>query len=120
LCPPGCENCGIDPNALIIKTRVVTILWALQQLYGCDNVVCERTDVICGERVDGKIIEKSDYLEIVAMDAVLARILNPPPAITGTETVDTPVRLLALKLDLIQRKDLDHLALSNGYDASVE
>ena len=29
------------------------------------------------------------------MDAVLARTLNPPRAVTGTETVDTPVRFLA-------------------------
>ena len=63
-CPLGCDNHRIDPNALIIKTRVVTILWALQRLYGCENVVCESTDEICGECgecVDGKVVEKSDY-----------------------------------------------------------
>ena len=95
MCPPGCDNRDVDPNALIVKTRVVTILWALQQLYGCENVVCESNNEIGGERVDGKIVEKFDYLEIVAMDAVLARTINPPRAITGTETVDTPVRFLA-------------------------
>ena len=103
-CPPGCDNCGIDPNALIIKTRVVTILWALQQLYGCENVVCESTDEICGERVDGEVVEKFDYLEIVAMDAVLARTLNPPRAVTGSGTVDTPVRNLAQKKEYLEEK----------------
>ena len=103
-CPPGCDNREIDPNALIVKTRVVTILWALQQLYGCKNVVCESTNEICGERVDGKVVEKFDYLEIVAMDAVLARTLNPPRAITGTETVDTPVRFLAQNKESLEAK----------------
>ena len=103
-CPSGCDNRRIDPNALIIKTRVVTILWALQRLYGCENVVCESTDEICGERVDGKVVEKSDYLEIVAMDAVLARTLNPPRAVTGTETVDTPVRFLAQEKEHLDKK----------------
>ena len=103
-CPTGCNNGGIDPNAVIIKTKVVSILWALQRLYGIDNVVCERAEEICGDRVDGKVFEKNDYLEIVAMDAVLARTMSPPRAVTGTETVDTPVRYLAPRKETLDPK----------------
>ncbi len=93
-CPPGCDNQGVDVNALIIKTRVVSILWALQRLYGIGNVFCEMCEVMSGERVDGKVHKKRDYLEIIAMDAVLARTQSPPKAVTGTETIDTPVRFI--------------------------
>lgn len=103
-CPPGCDNGRIDVNALIIKSRVVTILWALQRLYGVDNVVCQRCVEMCGGRVDGKVLYKQHYLEIVAMDAVLARTLSPPRAVTGTETVDTPVRFLAQRKEMLDPK----------------
>ena len=98
-CPTGCDNRGLDDSAKILKTRVVTILWALQQLYGVNNVICKRCDVLAGDRVDGKVTHKRDYLEIIAMDAVLGRTINPPKEITGTETVDTPVRFLAMRKD---------------------
>jgi hypothetical protein len=41
---------------------------------------------------DGGVVSKSDYLEIVMMDAVLSRTLSAPRRVTGTETVDTPVK----------------------------
>ncbi|KAI2493370.1 hypothetical protein MHU86_21152 [Fragilaria crotonensis] len=103
-CPPGCDNRRVDVNALIIKTRVVTIIWALQRLYGVDNVVCQRCVEMCGERVDGKVLYKQHFVEIVAMDAVLARTLSPPRAVTGTETVDTPVRFLAQRKEMLDPK----------------
>jgi hypothetical protein len=44
VCPSGCDSCGISINALTIKTRVVSLLWSLQQLYGVENVVCKMCD----------------------------------------------------------------------------
>ena len=52
-CPTGCDNHrGLDDSAKILKTRVVTILWALQRLYGVDTVVCQRCVEMCGGRVE--------------------------------------------------------------------
>ena len=103
-CPPGCDNRGIDVNALIIKSRVVSILWALQCLYGVENVVCEMGQEMSGDRVDGKVVSKRDYLEIIAMDAVLGRTMSPPKPVTGMETVDTPVRFLAPRKEMLDPK----------------
>ena len=91
-CPSGCDSCDIDVNALVIKTRVLSILWALQQLYGVGNVVCEMCDHMNSNCQDGGVVLKRDYLEIVMMDAVLSRTLSAPRRVTGTETVDTPVK----------------------------
>ena len=83
---------GMPPNQASNKTRVVSILWALQQVYGVSNVVCEACDHMNAGRTDmSAVMTKRDYLEIVAMDAVLSRTLSAPRRVTGEEEMDTPV-----------------------------
>ena len=82
-------------HAFIIKTRVVSILWALQQVYGVGNVLCEKCDHINSDHQDGKVVSKRNYLEIVMMDTVLSHALNAPRRVTGKETVDTPIKFRA-------------------------
>ena len=48
------------------------------------------------------------------MDAVLARTLNPPRAVTGTETVDTPVRFLAQEKEHLE--DRKSTRLNSSHD----
>ena len=105
-CPSGCDNRGISTDELILKTRVVSILWALQQLYGVENVVCEKCQHLDASRRErtGVAVPKRDYLEIVAMDAVLSRTLALPRRVTGTETVDTPVKFRAKDEESLDNK----------------
>jgi hypothetical protein len=92
VCPSGCDSRGISMNALILKTQVVSLLWSLQRLYGIENVVCDACDHINDDRRAPGYSSKREYLEIIAMDAVLSRTLKAPRRVTGTETVDTPVK----------------------------
>lgn len=111
-CPSGCDSGNTDVNALIIKTRVVSILWALQRLYGVGNVVCEMCDHMNSERREGVVVSKREYLEIVMMDAVLCRTLRAPRRVTGTETVDTPVKFRVEREEYLDAKfDLRFRAL---------
>ena len=93
MCPPGCNNRGVSiVDALIIKTRVLSILWSLQQMYGVENVCCEMCHYLNQDCGTSGAFAKRDYLEIVAMDAVLSRTWKAPRRVTGTENVDTPVK----------------------------
>jgi hypothetical protein len=102
VCPSGCDSRGISINALIIKTRVVSILWSLQQIYGVENVVCKMCDHMNDDRRAPGALSKRDYLEIVAMDAFLSRTLKAPRRVTGTETVDTPVKFCVNKGEYLE------------------
>jgi hypothetical protein len=104
VCPSGCDSRGISINALIIKTRVVSLLWSLQRLYGVENVVCEMCDHMNDDRRAHGAFSKRDYLEIVAMDAVLSRTLKAPRLVTGTETVDMPVKFRVDKGEYLEPK----------------
>jgi hypothetical protein len=75
VCPSGCDS-GISINALIIKTRVVSLLWSLQQLYGVKNMVCEMCDHMNDDHCAPGAFSKLNYLEIVAMDTVLYQTLK--------------------------------------------
>jgi hypothetical protein len=104
-CPPGCDNRGVDADEVIIKLRVLPILWALQRLYGVGNVVCEKCDHMNADRDDTtRVTTKHDYLEIVAMDAVLSRTLSAPKRVTGTELVDTPAKYRVDREELLDAK----------------
>ena len=102
MCPSGCDSRGISINALIIKTRVVSILWSLQQIYGVENVVCKMCDHMNDDRRAPGALSKRDYLEIIAMDAFLSRTLKAPRRVTGTETVDTPVKFCVNKGEYLE------------------
>jgi hypothetical protein len=104
VCPSGCDSRGISINALIIKTRVVSLLWSLQRLYGVENVVCEMCDHMNDDRRAHGAFSKRDDLEIVAMDAVLSRTLKAPRLVTGTETVDMPVKFRVDKGEYLEPK----------------
>jgi hypothetical protein len=104
-CPPGCDNQGIDTDEEIIKQRVLPILWALQRLYGVGNVVCKKCNHMNADRKDTtRVTKKRDYLEIVAMDAVLSRTLSAPKRVTGRELVDTPAKYRVDREELLDAK----------------
>ena len=112
-CPSDCDNRDVDPNALVTKTRVVSILWALQRVYGVDNVTCRGCDHMNGDQPrNGEVVSRRHYLEIVVMDAILSRTTKAPRRVTGKEEVDTPVKYRVGSADLLEDKfDLQYSAL---------
>ena len=77
VCPPGFDSCGIGINTLILKTRVVSLLWSLQRLYGVENVVCEMCDHVNEDRGAPGAFSTRNYLEIIDDGTPVKGILNP-------------------------------------------
>ena len=102
--PTDLSNAGVDPFARVVNTRVVTILWSLQRLYGTDNVAITMCPHINSDHSKLKILRRRDYLEIILMDCVLTRTTRPPRKVTGREEVDTPVKFQVGDAQLLDTK----------------
>ena len=83
----------IPNDAQLLNTNVHAIHRTFLELYGSDNVSL----AVCNHMNDGvdfhSVVEQPDYLEVVLMDAVIARTVRIPRQRTGKELVDTPVKL---------------------------
>ncbi|KAI2491740.1 hypothetical protein MHU86_22817 [Fragilaria crotonensis] len=84
---------GVPGGAQLLNTNVQVIHRTFLEMYGSTNVSLAMCDHM-NEGVDiHSVITRPDYLEIVMMDAVIARTVRIPRRRTGKEVVDTPVKL---------------------------
>ncbi|KAI2500697.1 hypothetical protein MHU86_13780 [Fragilaria crotonensis] len=84
---------GIPGSAQLLNTNVQVIHRTFLEMYGLTNVSLAMRDHM-NDGVDiHSVVTRPDYLEIVMMDAVIARTVRIPRRRTGKEVVDTPVKL---------------------------
>jgi hypothetical protein len=96
----------IPRGAKICKIGVAHIHLAFMDVFGRDNVLLEKCDHMNSDHTKHRSVNVSHILEIVVLDAVLARTKKLPRVLSSRKAVvDTPVKM---KVDDIALKDPEH------------
>lgn len=98
---------AIHPHdAKICKIGVAHIHLAFVDIFGRANVTLEKCDHMNSDHIKHRSVNVSHILEIVVLDAVLARTKKLPRVLSSRKaSVDTPVKM---KVDDVALKDPEH------------
>ena len=84
----------IPRGAIICKLGVAHIHLAFVEIFGQDNVTLENCDHMNSDHIKHRSVNVSYMLEIVVLDAVLARTKKIPKVLSSRKpTADTPVKM---------------------------